>query len=55
MGRLGFGTILPFVAACTIIVGVIIAAKQDVLKRRLAYQTISHLSYILLGAFTLQP
>ncbi len=55
VGRLGFGTILPFVAACTIIVGVIIAAKQDVLKRRLAYQTISHLSYILLGAFTLQP
>lgn len=55
MGQLGISSILPWVAACTILVGVTIAARQDVLKRRLAYQTISHLSYILLGAFTLQP
>jgi len=37
------------------LVGIIVATQQDVLKRRLAYQTISHLSYILLGAFTLHP
>ncbi len=46
---------MPWVIGFTILMGVIIAARQDVLKRRLAYQTISHLSYILLGAFTLQP
>lgn len=39
----------------TILAGVIIALRQDVLKRRLAYQTISHVSYIMLGALTLQP
>jgi multicomponent Na+:H+ antiporter subunit D len=55
MGQLGFSHILPWVAAFTILAGVIIATQQDVLKRRLAYHTISQLSYILLGAFTLQP
>jgi multicomponent Na+:H+ antiporter subunit D len=55
MGQLGFSTMLPWVAAFTILVGIALATRQDVLKRRLAYQTISHLSYILLGAFTLQP
>ncbi len=55
MGQLGFSTMLPWVAAATILVGIVLATRQDVLKRRLAYQTISHLSYILLGAFTLQP
>ena len=34
----------------TILVASIIALKQDVLKRRLAYSTISQLSYIILGA-----
>ena len=46
---------MPWIAAFTILVGVIIATRQDILKRRLAYHTISQLSYILLGAFTLQP
>ena len=55
IGQLSFSYILPWVAAFTILVGVIIATRQDVLKRRLAYHTISQLSYILLGAFTLQP
>jgi multicomponent Na+:H+ antiporter subunit D len=53
--QLQLGSILPWVAAFTILTGVIIATRQDVLKRRLAYHTISQLSYILLGAFTLQP
>ena len=55
MGQLSFASILPIIAAFTILVGVAIATQQDVLKRRLAYHTISQLSYILLGAFTLQP
>lgn len=55
MKNLSFSKLLPWVAAITILVGVIIATRQDVLKRRLAYHTISQLSYILLGAFTLQP
>ncbi len=46
---------LPWLAAFTILAGVIIATRQDVLKRRLAYHTISQLSYILLGAFLLKP
>jgi multicomponent Na+:H+ antiporter subunit D len=55
IGQLTLGHILPWVATFTILVGVIIATQQDVLKRRLAYHTISQLSYILLGAFTLHP
>ena len=55
MGQLPVSRFLPVVAAFTILVGVTIATQQDVLKRRLAYHTISQLSYILLGAFTLHP
>lgn len=55
VGQLAISKIMPWVIAFTILMGVIIALRQDVLKRRLAYQTISHLSYILLGVFTLHP
>jgi len=55
MGQLHFSHILPWVASFTILAGVIIATQQDELKRRLAYHTVSQLSYILLGAFTLHP
>ncbi|MGO1469671.1 MAG: complex I subunit 5 family protein, partial [Tissierella sp.] len=55
VSQLPLSKIMPWVIGFTILMGVIIAARQDVLKRRLAYQTISHLSYILLGVFTLQP
>lgn len=55
MKQLTLSKFLPFIAAFTILVGVIIATRQDVLKRRLAYHTISQLSYILLGAFILEP
>lgn len=54
-GELLLGRMLPWVAVFTILTGVYIATRQDVLKRRLAYHTISQLSYILLGAFILQP
>lgn len=55
VGKLVFSSVMPWIIAFTILMGVIIAARQDVLKRRLAYQTISHISYILLGAFALTP
>jgi multicomponent Na+:H+ antiporter subunit D len=55
MQELRLARLLPWLAVFTIITGVIIATRQDVLKKRLAYHTISQLSYILLGAFTLQP
>lgn len=46
---------LILVAAFTIIAASIIALRQDNLKRRLAYSTISQLSYVILGAAILAP
>ncbi len=46
---------LPWLASFTIITASIIALKQDSLKRRLAYSTISQLSYIVLAASLLAP
>ncbi len=47
--------ILLTICTITILMGSLIALRQDVLKRRLAYSTISQLAYILLGAFILNP
>ena len=47
--KLGLGIILAYIASFTIIVASIIALRQDNLKRRLAYSTVSQLSYIILG------
>ncbi len=55
VGQLALSHVMPWLVAFTILAGVIIASRQDVLKGRLAYQTISHISYILLGVFTLKP
>ncbi|MFB6252758.1 MAG: cation:proton antiporter [Halobellus sp.] len=52
---LGVGLPLAAVAAVTILVSSIIALRQDNLKRRLAYSTISQLSYIVLGLGLLSP
>ncbi len=41
---------LMYAAAFTILVSSIVAMRQDNLKRRLAYSTVSQLSYIVLGA-----
>ena len=46
----GASTWLAYVAAITIILSSIIAMRQDNLKARLAYSTISQLSYVVLGA-----
>ena len=43
------------IAAATIIIASTIALRQDNLKRRLAYSTISQLSYVVMGAFILAP
>ena len=55
MGELGLGVILAAVASFTMIVGSFFAIAEDNLKRRLAYSTISQLSYILFGVALLSP
>jgi len=49
MQALGFGLILGVVASFTMLVGSFFAIGEDNLKRRLAFSTISQLSYILFG------
>jgi multicomponent Na+:H+ antiporter subunit D len=46
---------LPFVAGFTIIAASIVALRSDNLKRRLAYSTVSQLSYVVLSAALLAP
>ncbi|HSP91414.1 MAG TPA: proton-conducting transporter membrane subunit [Vicinamibacterales bacterium] len=46
---------LAAMAAATIVVGSLIAVRQDNLKRRLAYSTVVHLAYIVLGAALVAP
>ena len=53
--QLGLGTALAYFASVTIIVASVIALTQDNLKRRLAYSTISQLSYVILGVALLTP
>ncbi|WP_224269632.1 cation:proton antiporter [Haloprofundus salinisoli] len=49
VGSLGVGVPLAAVAAFTLLTASVIALRQDNLKRRLAYSTVSQLSYIVLG------
>ncbi len=49
------GRWLAYVAAATILIASLIAMRQDNLKRRLAYSTVSQLSYIVLGAMLANP
>lgn len=53
--QLGAGTLLAYVAAVTVLGASVLALTQDNLKRRLAYSTVSQLSYIILGAAVLTP
>ena len=46
---LGVGVLLAVIVSITILVASMIAMRQDVLKKRLAYSTISQLGYITLG------
>jgi multicomponent Na+:H+ antiporter subunit D len=53
--ELGLGSALAYYASITIIAASVVALKQDNLKARLAYSTISQLSYVILGAALLSP
>jgi multicomponent Na+:H+ antiporter subunit D len=52
---IGAGRVLAAFAGATIVIASIVALRQDHLKRRLAYSTIAHLSYIVLGFALLAP
>jgi len=54
MADLGVALPLAAVAAFTLLAASVIALRQDNLKRRLAYSTISQLSYIVLGLALLE-
>jgi multicomponent Na+:H+ antiporter subunit D len=47
--EMGAWQVIAGFAAATLIIGSTLALRHDNLKRRLAYSTISHLSYIVLG------
>lgn len=55
MATYGLNDILIVLAGATIILASLIAFAQDNLKRRLAYSTVGHLSYIVLGVALLTP
>ena len=55
MKEYGLNNILFAFAGVTIILASVLALKQDNLKRRLAYSTVGHLSYIVLGVALLSP
>jgi len=53
--RFGLNGLLAILAGATIILASLLAFRQDNLKFRLAYSTVGHLSYIVLGAALLSP
>jgi multicomponent Na+:H+ antiporter subunit D len=55
MRALGADTLALGVASVTILLGSMLALGQDNLKARLAFSTVSQLSYIILGAALLTP
>jgi len=55
MDRLNLGLATAWFVAITILVGSVVALSKDNLKARLAYSTVSQLSYIILGVALLTP
>lgn len=55
MGSLGVGIATAYLVSFTILMASIHALTRDDLKARLAYSTVSQLSYIVLGAVLLSP
>ena len=55
MAALGLGDITAVFAAATIVLASLIALTKDDLKARLAYSTVSQLSYVVLGVSMLTP
>ena len=52
---LNLGLYTAYLVSCSILVASIIALTKDDLKARLAYSTVSQLSYIVLGVALLDP
>jgi multicomponent Na+:H+ antiporter subunit D len=52
---IGATTLTAVIAGATIVIASLLAMAQDNLKRRLAYSTVGHLSYIILGTVLLAP
>jgi multicomponent Na+:H+ antiporter subunit D len=55
MNRLHLGLPTAYFVSLTILIGSIVALSKDDLKARLAYSTVSQLSYVILGAALLTP
>jgi len=55
LNNLGLGTFTAYLASFTIITASVVALTKDNLKMRLAYSTVSQLSYIILGVAMLTP
>jgi len=55
MSRLNLGVTTAYIVSFTIIMASVYALTRDNLKARLAYSTVSQLSYIILGAALLTP
>ncbi|MBK5567736.1 monovalent cation/H+ antiporter subunit D family protein [Ensifer sp. SSB1] len=55
MGNLGLGIVTAYLVSFTILTASIYALTRDDLKARLAYSTVSQLSYVVLGAALLSP
>ncbi len=51
----GFSVWMTVIAGFTVITASIVALRQDNLKRRLAYSTVSQLAYVVLGVAILTP
>lgn len=55
MGELGLGLGLALAASITILGGSLLAVRQTAIKKRLAFSTVSQVSYIMLGLSLLSP
>ena len=55
LSNLGLGLVTAYLAAFTIVAASIIALTKEDLKARLAYSTVSQLSYIIIGVAMLSP
>jgi multicomponent Na+:H+ antiporter subunit D len=53
--EIGAATLVAIVAGITIVAASLLALAQDNLKRRLAYSTVGHLAYIILGTVLAAP
>lgn len=53
--EMGAASLLAAMAGVTIVLASLVAMRQDDLKARLAYSTVGHLSYIVLGLALLAP